>query len=384
MTNTFKVKPNLAIDVSYYEPIWYEHADYEKVNPKPLHVIARATYGVRKDTEFINHWNYWKSKGVPVAAYHYWYGTAMYSGQTAADGIGDQAENFIAQIMAAGYTGKERLWLDIEEYGNAAVANGLNFRLLVKQWLDHVERVTGQKPGIYSRKDQLERMAISGAMPPWINDYDMWWAWYPDGAYIDRNEWFPKTSNYRPSWYHREPVMWQYSDGGFIDGFIMKDNHQPTTYDFNSMLVGYLEELGGSVIPPPSEPPIEVIMTTTRKGTARAVTNIKSMSGVPSGALASLPIGGWVLGNLSSGGTDLIDITAWYRPTGEKLPLSVPCKASVINLTVIEFNPEPPPPDPDPDTDPIPDGDTFTVSLTMVDDLTGRKYGLNGVMTEIP
>jgi len=263
MANTFIVKQDHAIDVSYYEPIWYERADYGKVNPKPKHVIARATYGVRQDTEFVNHWNYWRDKGVPVAAYHYWYGVPMYSGQTASDGIGDQAENFIKQIRLAGYTGKEKLWLDLEEYGNTSVPNGKNYRNLVKQWLDHVEREIGQKPGIYSRKDQLERMMINNLMPDWINNHDMWWAWYPDGPYIDKNIWFPTSTKYRPSWYHREPKVWQYSDGGFIDGFIMKDNHQPTTYDFNVMLDGYLESLGEVVIPPDDPPTGETMITAT-------------------------------------------------------------------------------------------------------------------------
>ena len=257
MTNTFTVKPNLAIDLSYYEPIMYERADYEKVNPKPVHVIARATYGVRQDTSFKSHWAYWRGKGVPVAAYHYWYGTSMYSGQTASEGIGDQAENFIKQIMEAGYSGKEPLWLDLEEFGNTTVSNGKNYRALVKQWLDHVERETGQKPGIYSRADQLFRMAISGVMPDWIHDHNIWLAWYPDGAYIDRNTWFPTSTKYRPSWLKDEKlVMWQYSDGGFIDGFIMTDNHQITTYDFNAMRQDYFESLetGTPVI---TEPPTE-------------------------------------------------------------------------------------------------------------------------------
>jgi len=345
MTNTFIVKQDFAIDVSYYEPIWYERAVYSEINPKPKHVIARATYGVRKDTEFINHWNYWREHGVPVAAYHYWYGTPMYSGQTATEGMGDQADNFIAQIMAAGYSGKERLWLDLEEYGNTTVANGNTYRALVKQWLDHVERETGQKPGIYSRKDQLERMMVSNLMPTWINDHDMWWAWYPDGPYIDKNEWFPISSRYRPSWYHREPVMWQYSDGGWIDGFIMKDNHQPTTFDFNVMLDGYLESLGGAT-PPTNPPPPPIGETKMKKGTQKlntAPTNIKPMDGRPT--IAGLQPGWYVYGNLSTTGTDIVDVTAYYKGNEmAKVTLSTPCKLSIGNLTVTDVSAPPPPP----------------------------------------
>jgi lysozyme len=91
----------------------------------------------------------------------------------------------------------------------------------------------------------------------------------------------------------------------------------------------------------PTIPPIGDTMA-TKKGVAKAVTNLKSMTGVPGGALASLPIGGWVYGDLSTTGTDLINITEWYRPTGEKLTLSVKCKASVAGLIVTSVT-EPPP-----------------------------------------
>lgn len=329
MTNTFLVKQDFAIDVSKYEPIWYERADYSLVDPKPKHVIARATYGVRKDTEFINHWNYWRNKGIPVAAYHYWYGTPMYSNQTAADGIGDQANNFIAQIMLAGYTGKERLWLDLEETGNTTVSNGKTYRNLVKQWLDHVEREVGQRPGIYSRKDQLERMMIFGLMPSWINDYDMWWAWYPDGAYIDKNLWFPTSTKYRPSWYNREPVMWQYSDSGWIDGFIMKDNHQPTTYDFNVMLSGYLESLGAST--PTPEPPTSPTGDKMYKVTCTSKVNIRSTGGSPLGN----DIGDFNPGQVGYG-TEIIG-----SPTGQYYCLKVTSGANVVGWVYARWNNSP-------------------------------------------
>ena len=93
---------------------------------------------------------------------------------------------------------------------------------------------------------------------------------------------------------------------------------------------------------------------TTQKGTARVATNVKSMSGIPSGTLATIPIDGWVLGNYSSTRSDLINITEWYRPSGEKMFLLVPCKASVTNLTVIPYVVIPPDPDPDPTPDPVP------------------------------
>ena len=324
MTNTFIVKQDFAIDLSYYEPIWYERANYDLVDPKPKHVIPRATYGIRQDTEFINHWNFWRGKNVPVGAYHYWYGTSLRAGQTPEDSVGDQAENFIAHIIAGGYSGKERLWVDLEEYGNTTVPNGNKYRNLVKQWLDHVERETGQKPGIYSRKDQLERMMVNGLMPTWINDYDMWWAWYPYGPYIDTNIWFPTDPDYRPAWYNREPKIWQYSQNGLIDGFIMSDNHQPTTYDFNVLLDGYLEtlELSDPVIPPTEEEMAYKVTTTNN------ATNIRATGGLPLGN----DIGDFRIGQTGYG-TEILG-----GPTDSFYCLKVTAGADVVGWVFSRYN----------------------------------------------
>lgn len=98
------------------------------------------------------------------------------------------------------------------------------------------------------------------------------------------------------------------------------------------------------------------------------------MSGVPSGTLATLPIGGWVIGDLSPTGSDIINILDWYRPTGEKMSLSVSCKVSVTNLAVTEYTETLPPVDPpiEPpvvDTFPpyIPVGATMLVRVQLVD-----------------
>lgn len=114
-------------------------------------------------------------------------------------------------------------------------------------------------------------------------------------------------------------------------------------------------------------------MTTTKKGVARVATNIKSMTGVPPGAIASLPVDGYVLGNMSPSGTDLIDIVKWFRPSGQEIPLDVPCKASIANLTVTDFvDPVEPPPPP-------PDGEQV-FDVTLHDSVTGKTY--SGTLTE--
>lgn len=96
---------------------------------------------------------------------------------------------------------------------------------------------------------------------------------------------------------------------------------------------------------------------TTQKGVARVATNIKTMDGTPTGAIATLPVGGWVFGDYNSTHSDLINVTAWYRASGEKITLAEPCKVSVTNLTVTPYTDippvDPPPIDPPPDTNEI-------------------------------
>jgi len=92
----------------------------------------------------------------------------------------------------------------------------------------------------------------------------------------------------------------------------------------------------------------------THKGIARVPANIKPMAG--GNTIATVPVDGWVFGNLSPTGSDLIDVTDWYRPSGQKMPLVVPCKVSIANLTVKPYM-EPPPVDEPPPNEEEPPGE---------------------------
>ena len=193
----------------------------------------------------------------------------------------------------------------------------------------------GVKPGIYTGPGAYE-LIMRGA-PETAHDYlgehELWTAQYP---YI----YIPYVSN--PKMYGSWKIwaLWQYREGPDVNIFNGSDDQ-------------FYMKYGGYLSPEPPPPPITGETMPTQKGTARTATNIKSMSGVPSGTIATLPVGGWVYGNYNPARTDLVDVTEYFRPTGEKIALSVPCKVSVINLTVTPYSVVIPP-DPTPDPTPAP------------------------------
>jgi hypothetical protein len=132
-----------------------------------------------------------------------------------------------------------------------------------------------------------------------------------------------------------------------------------------------------------SAPPIPGVNMPTVKATALQATNIKSLSGVPSGALYTLPIGGWVYGDRSLTGSDIVNlkkidgtVNGFYRPTGEFVSSQYELKISATNLKVETITT--PPPDPDPD--PTPEENTLKVTASIVNGMpTIVIVGANGV-----
>lgn len=130
--------------------------------------------------------------------------------------------------------------------------------------------------------------------------------------------------------------------------------------------------LAGTTPPPPDNGGTMA----TVKGTARSFTNLKYMDGVGLTGLG-LQAGDWVLGDRSSTGSDIINITdGIHRKDGvtiDRPPLNKPCKASTGNLDVTDLPVSPPPPPPPPPG-------TTTYTVTLVDDQTGETW--SGTLTK--
>jgi exopolysaccharide biosynthesis protein len=136
----------------------------------------------------------------------------------------------------------------------------------------------------------------------------------------------------------------------------------------------------GETIPPdPGESIMPVVKGTANKGSA---VNIKTISGIPAGVIATIPVLGWCYGD--DGTTDVLKLRSadgtqkgFYRPSGEFVPLAYDCKASKTNMTVTPY--VIPDPDPDPDPEPTPDND-LVVTASVVNGMpTIIITGANGV-----
>jgi len=225
------------------------------------------------------------------------------------------------------------------------------------------EESFGAKPAIYTAPGYWSQF---GSKNPVWNSYPLWEAQYNHGQ---ADVIVPWTKGYKF-------LQWTEKGKGADYGVPVTGEIACELNYYNGTLGDFESEYGEITIPP-VEPPIIVVppgdIMPTQKGVAKVATNIKSMSGVPSGAVASLPVGGWVLGNYSPTRTDLIDVISYFRPTGEEVKLTVPCKVAVANLTVTPYT-DVPPVDPPPVVVPYPDLD---VHINILGDVT--TVVVNGV-----
>lgn len=112
---------------------------------------------------------------------------------------------------------------------------------------------------------------------------------------------------------------------------------------------------------------------TLYKSTAKAPANIKNQT---TGVLVyELQFGEYVIGELSTAKTDLINFTKCYRADGTVKELGVVCKVSLTNMTtpVVFVPPIEPPIDPNPPTYQL-------TELEVVEIVTDS----NGVVTKLP
>ena len=259
--------------------------------------------------------------------------------------------------------GELGIWIDMEkpvlsmterDYWKTTYAGHRN--VVDFAYLIHTE---GHIPGIYTGPGAYE-LIMRGA-PLYSHEYlatnDLWTAQYP---YV----FVPGVS--KPKLYGKwtDWTWWQYREGpdvnlfnGTYDQFIIKYGDAP-------------EEI-------PEEPntgePMPVPTPPTVVATAKTATNIKTVDGNPSGAVASLPVGGKFYGDWNANRTDIMygrskDGTqnGFYRSSGEFVPWSEPIKITAgANVTVDPYVPVTPPPV-DPPIDPPPASDAFEVTVSFV------------------
>lgn len=197
MPSTIKVPA--FIDISYWQVV-----EWESLLPLPWLIAAKAsegfqsTVGAFQDARFQSHAKNIKRKGIRRMAYHF-----MRPGD-----IGNQAEYYISCIKQAGFDKDDLHVMDWEDYGNTLKE--------ARQWLEHVERVIGQRPIIYSSAEVVQRLYDGQPMPAWFKDYWWWLAGYPEPD-ADR-------FNAIPSWYIprgltiENVAAWQYDEDGVYPG----------------------------------------------------------------------------------------------------------------------------------------------------------------------
>lgn len=119
------------------------------------------------------------------------------------------------------------------------------------------------------------------------------------------------------------------------------------------------------------------------KGTAKqgTVSNIKPMEGGV--AIASLPGGQYVYGDLSPTGSDIINFTHYYKADGTKVELSKPCKVFIGNNLIVT-NENEPTTDPETPTDPDPEVPQFPASFVLTEPNGAKaEYILSRIITEL-
>jgi len=211
-TAPVQMKQPFALDQSYYDP-----TKYEDVTPLPVLVYARASYGAGyKDTMFVTHINGWRSRGVPVTAYHFF----LYD-----ESVRGQVDIFKAQIASAGGVSvlSYPVVLDIEGSLPAGVtAQQACDRLW--GWIDAVNRELGVGVWIYSSANYLNYLRVGGKLPNW--------ATYPDaitgavrryaiaGYPTDPNSFATMPAGYWPIGLSEtsQKWLWQYTARLYVTG----------------------------------------------------------------------------------------------------------------------------------------------------------------------
>lgn len=213
-----QIKHPPCLDISYWSIV-----EWDSLTPLPWFIYAKASEGFNssvgafRDPRFLDHARNIKRKGIRRGGYHF-----MRPGD-----IGNQAEFFKSVINEASFDAHDFLILDWEDEGNTLKD--------ARQWLEHVERVTGQHPLIYSSALVVQRLYKDQPVPAWFKDYKWILAGYP----------LPDADRFDsiPEWYIPRGLsidhvaMWQYEEDGVYTGI------QGNKNDLNWMNPTWMESI---------------------------------------------------------------------------------------------------------------------------------------------
>lgn len=225
----YKLKLPAGFDFSHWETI----PDWNAVTMPPgtAWLSTKATEGTNwVDDTFHRNWDafgrIWPN--ALRSAYHFF----------SVGNLAGQVANFVGTVKSAGFDPKrDQVVLD-EEYTGAM--RGAALVSQVEYMLKGIEDGLGAKPIIYWSRNTASYL---GVLPPWFNDYWHWVAWYPFGAYVDRNAWVPPTMV--PIGLRLDHVMgWQYATNWVIQG-VPYDG-----VDVNMISQAYLDSLAHTIPPP--------------------------------------------------------------------------------------------------------------------------------------
>jgi len=268
MTSQIKHPPFL--DISYWTIV-----EWQALAPLPWLVIAKASEGFNssigafQDPRFQDHARHIKAKGIRRGAYHF-----LRPGD-----IGNQAEYFKSVISQAGFDQNDLVVMDWEDTGNT-LKDAI-------QWLEHIERVTGQQPIIYSSAQVVERLYDGQPMPSWFPRYKWWLAGYPLPN-ADRFEAIPEW--YIPRGLSLEHVAaWQYDEDGVYPGIL------GNKIDLNWMNPTWMEAI--QLKPPQGEHMTDFTFSITPSFSTGSKVRPEPDTGNTPLANLSLPFGKYAYGN---------------------------------------------------------------------------------------
>lgn len=236
------LKGNIVYDVYENEfPVKIE----QMTNPKPLAVIARASYQVlggrsrAEDTKALTYTNQCKAMGIKYGLYHF----------LTPNGIAEQAALFLSVWNKCGGANLAPIVdveVDLPKYYNGTIGQQV-WQNHIKTFLDLISAGTGKTPMIYTNKNYwayaMTKNLIGQLVPPiWTADYPLWVAQYPYQPDLQ------STPSVLPNGWTKW-AMWQYNDAGRSNGFLAND--------LNTCSDWYATELGAIVIPPPTPDPVD-------------------------------------------------------------------------------------------------------------------------------